>query len=172
MRALTPLALIALLVLSVLTYSASAVTEDTARQTFQQLGCTSCHNGVKKKDWNGIVNDFRSWGASGEYGSVDEAVAAHTGYNSLDQLLRAMANKAGANYSDVQPIKEYLTYVFNEAKTASQTSSQQQTATGTASESTTTTTQAEQGKTSYTPIIAGIAIIIIAIAVVALLRGK
>ena len=144
--------------------------ESEARQKFEALGCTSCHNGGVAPTWDTITKDFKAW--RGEYKSLDDAVRSEVKYfggqtfNSFDELMKTMAQNVGkdVNDPDMQIITQYLKTLYTGGKQTTTTKTTQTTQTT----QTTTKTGIKGGtepKTGlYTTIITTIIIIIIALA--------
>ncbi len=120
-------ATIALAVILVLTAAASlveparaqeALTVDEARQLFQRLGCTSCHNGQTARTFEEAVLFIDGW--RGKYGSLDEAVAAEVEYfggqrfESYDAMFNVMASNVGKTLDDpdVRSLYEFFKAVY------------------------------------------------------------
>ena len=113
-------ATITLAVILVLTGAASlaeparaqeVLTVDEARQLFQRLGCTSCHNGQTARTFEEAVLFIDGW--RGKYGSLDEAVAAEVEYfggqrfESYDAMFSQMAANTGKTLDDPDVMKLY-----------------------------------------------------------------
>lgn len=98
---------------------AAQVTEEEARQIFEQIGCTSCHNGVVAPDWNGVLEVLSK--AQTEYGGDIDALARDINYfgrtgafNTWEELMQVMAQNVGKSLDDpeIQKLNEfYLAYM-------------------------------------------------------------
>lgn len=91
------------------------LTYDQAEAEFQQLGCTSCHNGGTAPPFDEVVQMIQSW--SQNYNSLDEAVAAEVvafgkSYDSYDAMMQDMAQFTGKTLDDIQNIYQFFIDVF------------------------------------------------------------
>lgn len=95
------------------------VSEEEAKQIFEQIGCTSCHNNAVAPDWNGVLEILSK--AQTEYGGDIDALARDINYfgrkgafNSWDELMQVMAQNVGKTMDDpdIQKLNEfYLAYM-------------------------------------------------------------
>ena len=143
--------LLLVLILSVglagLAYSQS-ISEDDARQAFEQAGCTSCHNGGAAPDWDGIVQVIEEWAQN--YNSLDEAVQNEYtfagGADSYDEMMETMKQYTpGITDEQYQMLYQFFIQVFEEARSQAQTTT---TTTQPPSTTTETTTAAGTGGVS------------------------
>ena len=80
------------------------ISENEAKQIFESIGCTSCHNGNVADEFDEIVDDMRAW--SKKYPTIDDAVANEVTYfggqkfNSFDELIAQMAQNVGKTPDD------------------------------------------------------------------------
>ncbi|MEB3860588.1 MAG: hypothetical protein GSR84_00020 [Desulfurococcales archaeon] len=104
---------------------------EEARQKFEQLGCTGCHNGGVAPAWDDVVALFQEWKT--KYGSLDEAVSSEVNYfgktfNSYDEMMAEMAKSSAAgtiDNPDFQIIYQYLKSIYEGGQAGGQETTQQ-----------------------------------------------
>ena len=134
--------------------------EEEARQKFESLGCTGCHNGGVAPTWEDVVNIFKEWKT--KYGSLDEAVKNEVDFfgkkfNTYDEMMAEMAKSSAAgtpDNPDFQVIDQYLRSLFEGGQATIETgtteTTQTETATGTTETQTTTQSPTETGTQAET----------------------
>jgi len=91
------------------------ISEQEAQQLFQQLGCTSCHNGTVAPDWQGTLEIMKK--VQTEYGGDIDEFARNVNYfgrtgafNDWNELMEVMARNVGKTLDDpdIQKLNEFF----------------------------------------------------------------
>ncbi len=145
-RGLVIITIIALIMVSTSFLIVSAQpSEEEAKQKFEALGCTGCHNGGVAPTWEDVVNSIKEWKT--KYGSLDEAVKNEVDFfgkkfNTYDEMIAEMAKSSAAgtpDNPDFQVIDQYLRSLFEGQATETGTTETTQTGTATGTTGTQTT---------------------------------
>ena len=107
------------------------LTVKEARQTFEQLGCTSCHvEGGVAEPWDEMLDEIAFWARNFE--TLDEAVRSEVVYlggkkfNSFNELMEQMRKNVRASQDDIAPLTQfYLDYFEQNKATATTTTTGQ-----------------------------------------------
>lgn len=122
MRYFIILAITLIVLTSIISLTVAQPSETEAKNAFESLGCTVCHNGRVATTWDGVVNLFKE--SAGKYASLDEFVAKEIGPRikasgfgepkTWDELFQLMSNLAGKSGDPrVNIVKSYLASILS-----------------------------------------------------------